>query len=424
MIITNVCLLMEALSIVVCLHYLYGKKFKLDIYTVSFLSIDMILMTVINYYGLPKNISMIIYPILALYCGKRFGFRLKKLVVNMVLCIVITGGLQMVVSFLMYHLFHIKVVSDIQLVITSCMSFVLMLAILQICKIASLSYLLQHKEKISIFIISVCIVILLFWLIGYRKIRFFNVNEALMLFGCIILMIVLVGQVSKYKIKSKEIETDLKMSKLYSTSFQGLIDHIRLRQHEFDNHINTIYSLHYIHNNYEDLVKAQSSYCKLVVNDNRFNKLLSGGNPVIVGFLYGKFVEIEKLGIDIKYKVVGVSDDLGMPMNKVVEILGDLMNNAVEALVADEERNKLYVSVIGVDGLKIEVKNESPLIDHEDMKAFFKRGYSGKGENRGLGLYNVKLICEEYHMEIICGNEKIDGVNWMCFDIHNQKETI
>ena len=31
MIITNVCLLLEALSIVICLHHLYGEKFRLDL---------------------------------------------------------------------------------------------------------------------------------------------------------------------------------------------------------------------------------------------------------------------------------------------------------------------------------------------------------------------------------------------------------
>ncbi len=80
MIVTNVCLLLEALSIVICLHHLYGEKFRLDIATVSFLSIDMIIMTAINYFGLPKTYTMVIYPVIILYCGVRFGFRIKSLV--------------------------------------------------------------------------------------------------------------------------------------------------------------------------------------------------------------------------------------------------------------------------------------------------------------------------------------------------------
>ncbi|MDO4302408.1 MAG: GHKL domain-containing protein, partial [Bacillota bacterium] len=210
----------------------------------------------------------------------------------------------------------------------------------------------------------------------------------------------------------------------YSDSFRGLIDHIRLRQHEFDNHINTIYSQHYIHKNYEDLITAQKSYCDVIMKENRFNKLLSGGNPIIIGFLYGKFVEIEKLGVEVSYKVVGVEDELDVPVHKIVEILGDLINNGVEALLADKERNKLYVSVIGANGLYIEVRNESAHISYEEFDNFFAKDYSQKGENRGLGLYNVKQICDEYHMEISCDNKEVDGLNWLYFAIRKEKETI
>ncbi len=424
MIVTNICLLLEALSIVICLHHLYGEKFRLDIKTISFLSIDMILMTVINYYGMPKTYTMIIYPILALYCGARFGFQLKSMVVNLVLCIVLIGSIQAITLFPIFHICHIYAVSGIGLLLVSCIEFAFVLVILSLCKIEKLSKFLQHKERFSIIIIGICVIMVLIWMLSYKNFKILDINQAVTLLICVVLIVVLVGQVSKYKIKAKEIEMELKMQKLYSASFQGLIDHIRMRQHEFNNHINTIYSQHYTHKNYEDLVNAQKHYCELVMKENRFSKLLSGGNPIIVGFLYGKFVEIEKLGIDVGYKVADIKDELEVPEYKVVEILGDLINNAVEALSADEERNKLYVSVIGGDSLTIEVRNESPHISYAEFDDFFTKGYSKKGENRGLGLYNVKQICEEYHMEISCDNIEIDGSNWLYFGIAKEKGTI
>lgn len=424
MIVTNICLLLEALSIVICLHHLYGEKFKLDIKTISFLSINMILMTVINYYGMPKTYTMIIYPVLALYCGARFGFQLKSMVVNLVLCIILVGGVQLIVAFPFYYVYFIHRFADLSLLLINGIAFLIIFLILPVCKIARLSKFLQHKEKFSFIVIGISIVMILYCMLSYKNFRFLDINQAAMLFVCVVLIVILVGQVSKYKIKAKEIETELKMQKIYSASFQGLIDHIRMRQHEFNNHINTIYSQHYTHKNYEDLVNAQKHYCELVLKENRFSKLLSGGNPIIVGFLYGRFVEIEKLGIDVSYKVADIKDELEVPEYKVVEILGDLINNAVEALSVDEERNKLYVSVIGGDSLTIEVRNESPHISYAEFDAFFTKGYSKKGENRGLGLYNVKQICEEYHMEISCDNIEIDGSNWLCFGISKEKGTI
>ncbi len=424
MIITNICLLLEALSIVICLHHLYGEKLKLDIETVSFLSIDMILMTVINYYGLPKTYTMIIYPILALYCGAKFGFRLKSMVVNLVLCIILVGGMQLIVAFPCYYLLDISFFVDAKLLFINFIANFLVIFVLPRCKIRKLSSFLQERERILVITLGICIIVLFYLLIYYKELRWIEINQAILLFVSLVFIFVLATELIKYKLKAKEIETELKINKLYSDSFQGLIDHIRLRQHEFDNHINTIYSQHYMHDSYEELVKAQKSYCEVIMKENRFNKLLSGGNPIIIGFLYGKFVEIEKLGIDVSYRVAGIEDELGVLEYKLVEILGDLMNNAVEALIDDPERNKLYVSVIGGDGLTIEVRNESPYISYEKLGAFFTKGYSGKGENRGLGLYNVKQICDEFHMEISCDNIDVDGNNWLFFGIRKEKETI
>ena len=72
MIITNVCLLLEALSIVICLHHLYGEKFRLDIATVCLLAVDMIMMQTIDYFGWSSVWSVLIYPVLAVYCLKKF----------------------------------------------------------------------------------------------------------------------------------------------------------------------------------------------------------------------------------------------------------------------------------------------------------------------------------------------------------------
>lgn len=424
MIITNICLLLEAISIVVCLHHLYGEKFKLDIETVSFLSIDMILMTVINYYGLPKTYTMVIYPILALYCGARFGFRLKSMVVNLVLCIILVGGVQLIVSLPFHYLMNISLFADIKLLLINCIACLIIIFVLPLGRIRKLSDFLQDRERILVITLGVCNLIIVYWLISYKEFKWLELNQAILLFLSLVFIFVLATELSKYKVKAKEIETELKMNKLYSDSFRGLIDNIRLRQHEFDNHINTIYSQHYIHSNYEDLITAQKSYCEVILKENRFNKLLSGGNPIIIGFLYGKFVEIEKLGIEVSYKVVGVEDELDVPVHKVVEVLGDLINNAVEALLADKERNKLYVSVIGANGLYIEVRNESAYISYEEFDSFFAKDYSQKGENRGLGLYNVKQVCDEYHMEISCDNKDVDGLNWLYFAIRKEKETI
>lgn len=423
MIIKNICLLLEALSVVICLHHLYGEKFQLDIETICLLAIDMIMMQAIDYFGLSGVWSVLIFPIIAVYCAKKFGLHIKKIIINIVLCVVIIGIVQLIVSIPICYLLKAHFVSQYILLMMNCLAFLIVTFILDKCKISRLSYMLS-KEKLLIISLAICIAITAFFIVNYKKIKWLELNQGTLLLISIVLISVLSGQLGLYKVKAKTAEAELKMHKLYSDSFTGLIENIRLRQHEFDNHINTIYSQHYIYKTYDELVNAQKNYCQLITNENHFNKLLSSGNSIIIGFLYGKFIEIDKLGIEVTYKVNITDMKVEIPVYKIVEILGDLVDNAIDALVVSESYKKIHVTLEGNDNLLIEVRNESVYINQSDINNFFMKGYSKKGENRGLGLYNVKQICNDYRLKIICENIKKEGQNWLSFIVKNEKEPI
>lgn len=422
--ITNICLLLEALSIVVCLHHLYGEKFRLDIVTLSYLAVDMIITSAINYYDLPKVYTMVMYPIIIIYCMMRFGCKIRALIINFILYMAVLSSIQLIVLLLYYFIFKIQLFENLQLLIVNGIAFIIVLFILPKCKLNKVSSYLQDKERIYIVAIGISIIVVGYSLTQYKKINIVGLVQGGLMFTSILFIFFLIVQIGKYKVKSKEIETELKMHKLYADSFQNLIDNIRLRQHEFNNHINTIYSMHYMFNTYEDLVNAQKEYYKAVENENHYNKLLTTGNPVIIGFLYGKFVEIEKLGIDINYKISIDDFNVGVPVYKIVEILGNLIKNAAEALQERKEDKYLFVSMIEKDGIfEIEVRNISDYIKLEEIGKFFTKGYSKKGNGRGLGLYNVKAICEEYGLKIKPENKDINNKNWISFVINNKKET-
>lgn len=423
MIIKNVCLLLEALSFIICLHRLYGEKFKLDIVAISYLSIHMIMLMVINYFGLPKIYTMIMYVIIAIYCGIRFRFKWKEIVTNMVLCVILVGGLQMAMAFVFSHLWNIALFTDMKLLLMNCITTFIVIFLLPRCSINRLTAYIKGKSEILLVTVCTCVVMVLFTLINYKNDEIVEIEPLMLLFICIIFIFILSGQMNKYKLKAKEVETELRMQKLYADSFKGMIEDIRLRQHEFNNHISMLHSIHLKYQTFEELADALDSYGNSVTKENRFHKLLSCGNSVIIGFLYGRFVEFDKRGIDISYQVSVQELEIGIPCYKIVEILGNLMNNAVEALLVDEERKKLHVSVIENDRIFIEVRNESSYITYKEIGAFFVKDYSKKGENRGLGLYNVKQICDEYGLEIACDNVDIGGENWLSFKIRKEKET-
>lgn len=416
--ITNICLLLEILSIVFCLHYLYGEKVTLDIKTVSFLSIHMIIMTTINYYNLPQIYTLITYPIIVVYCVMKFGFKWRSLVVNYILNIAITSSIQFIIIFLFYLFFRVQVLDPVSSITMNVLAFMVVLWILPKCRLDKFSSYLQDKERIYIVALCISVIVAGYCLMRYKKLDSVGLFQSAMLFVSLIFICFLVYQLGKSRVKAKEIETELKMHKLYADSFQSMIDNIRMCQHEFNNHITTMKGFCYMYNTYEELVNAQAEYYETVKGESRFNKLLKSGNPVIIGFLYGKFIEIEKQGIDLSFKISISEFNIGMPVYKVVEIVGNLIKNAVEALEKQEGEKKLFVLMVEYDdGFEIEVRNTSRYFNPDETALFFKKGYSQKGESRGLGLFNVKNACEEYGFSIVCICEMIGNKNWITFRI-------
>lgn len=419
MIIKNICVLIEAMSIIFCLHQLYGEKFILDKDTVCLLAVDMIMMQAIEYFKWSSIWSILIYPIIILYCGKKFGFHIKDICINLGLCVVLIAIVQLIVTFIFCYWFGIRLLSDINYLLASCIVLLMILIIFPICKVRKLAVYLKKQERLILTAIGFCIVTMLFWIIIYKELKWLEAYQAIILFICITFILILSGQLGKYKVRAKEIETELRMHKLYASTFEGLIENIRMRQHEFDNHITTIYSLHYTNNSYEELVKAQEEYCQLLLKENHFNKLLAKGNPVIIGFLYGKFLEIEKKGIEITYSINFDEFNINVPIYRIVEVLGNLLDNAIEALDKEKEGKKIYIAIEEESkDFSIVIRNKSTFIDYNEISDFFTKGYSKKGSSRGLGLYNVKKICEEYGMSICCENEEINNENWLCFKIN------
>lgn len=421
--ITNICLLLEALSIVFCLHNLYGDKVNLDIETVSYLSIHMIIMASINYYDLPQVYTLITYPFIIVYGGIRFGFKIKPLIINNILNIAITSSIQFIVLFSYCLIFRVQVLDSINALVVSGFAFLIVLFVIPKCRLDRFSSFLQDKDRIYIIALWISVIVAGYCLAKYKKLDSVGLFQNAILFVSLIFICVLVFQLGKSKVKAKEVETELKLQKLYADSFQNMIDNIRMRQHEFNNHISTMKGFCYLYNTYEELVHAQEDYYETIKGENHFNKLLKSGNPVIIGFLYGKFTEIEKHGIDLSFKISIRELNISVPVHKIVEMLGTLIDNAVEALEKSNDEKKLFILMVEYeDGFVIEVRNTSRFFEPDELGLFFKKGYSQKGENRGLGLYNLKNICEEYGIYAACMCEQLNSQNWITFRIFNNMD--
>lgn len=414
--IVSLYILFEFLSILLCLHYLYGEKLRFDLITLSVIAIEIIWMQVIYCFGWDLRLSLAIYPVIMLYCGIKFGFHIKPILINNILYVIILGFLQFCVMTFLNIAFEIVRINELGALSINVFNFCIVVFLLKKWNLKKVSVVLQSREALIWSTLIVTIVIVVVSLTNYKKNNGFDIPYYLLFVTCCILITFAVVDIGKHKIKVREKEAELKLYELYEESFQNLIDEISARQHEFDNHINVIYNQHFFCKTYGELVDMQRKYCKQITGENYFNKLLSKGNPIILGFLYSKFTEIINCGIALTYSVNIETLKSSVPIHKIVELLGNLIKNAVEALDEYKDSNKIHVVIIeNGEKILIEVGNESPKIDYYSIQSFFRKGYSEKGKNRGYGLYTVKKICDEYHIKIECENKNFDTKNWLVF---------
>lgn len=409
--------LFEVLAMLFCIHYLYGKTLKFDWLTCSYILMEVLWMCMVFMLQLDQRWTMLMHLVTIIYCSIKFGFHMKTILINNILCACVMVFIQALQTIAFTMLLGIQKTGSIENLIINFIMFVFTKYCLHKCRLKELSDTFQNNDRIilqSLTIVSICVVC---FMLIYKKTNKFDLFYFLVLGVSIGLIVLVAIDIGKHKVKTKEMEAELRLHKLYESSFKELIDEISAKQHEFDNHINAIYGQHRMYKTYEELVAAQEKYCGEVVEENHFNKILTKGNPVILCFLYGKMAEIKRKGIEVTYQVNIGDLECGMPTHKIIELLGNLINNAIEAS-EKRERKKIRIDMLEeTKEIFVEIANESNKIETGDIKDFFRKGYSEKGKKRGYGLYNVQRICEEYHAAIICKNENRNDENWITFKV-------
>lgn len=63
------------------------------------------------------------------------------------------------------------------------------------------------------------------------------------------------------------------------------------------------------------------------------------------------------------------------------------------------------------------IRNQCEYVPYSEMEQWFQMEASSKGEGRGLGLYHLKTLCNDWKMNIRCENIEIEQKNWIQFTL-------
>lgn len=221
-----------------------------------------------------------------------------------------------------------------------------------------------------------------------------------------------------YSIQKKQAE-ELKIYKHYIQPLEELTKDIRMRQHEFDNHMNAVLNMHITIDNYEELVEAQNSYAKGIYMDktSTYPALLRISDKILAGFLYSKLISAPE-NLEIKIQVLSQEMITSISEHSLIEIIGTLVDNAIEA--CDDKRNKIDMVLDGQDDRIIfTIKNQVENMTLSQVSSFFEKGFTTKAnkEGHGLGLYQANMLAKKYGGEITVELLENEGTQEIVFRV-------
>lgn len=192
----------------------------------------------------------------------------------------------------------------------------------------------------------------------------------------------IVGAISTFRDKTE-------MSQLVQRldGMMSYVDTLRTTSHEFMNKLHVILGLLNMksYDKLEEYVLQTAHAYQADIGEIQ-HRIKS---PVVAGFLIGKIQRAKERGFTLNLAEESLVPDC--PNEKqvtvLVTVLGNLIENALDAMSGQEE-GEVSLLLHYQDGwLSGEVSDDGPGIPAANIDAIFNKGFSTKGENRGVGLF-------------------------------------
>ena len=215
-------------------------------------------------------------------------------------------------------------------------------------------------------------------------------------------MLLYLNAISKEKLEKEIIDqkdTQLNELAIYSHHVESLYEEIRSFRHDY---INILTSLKLGIDN-QDIEAIKTVYNGVLRDsanqfyDSKFDiaKLSNIKNDAIKSILSAKLLEAQNRGISISVEIEEPVSNFRIELLDFITVLSVLCDNAIEATIKATSPRMTVVFINNDDSLVLIVEN-SIKSEKVDVSHIFARGYSSKGEGRGLGLHNVNSVLEKY----------------------------
>ena len=302
---------------------------------------------------------------------------------------------------IMYQFLKINITASNMIISQSIINTSVILLIYSFNKKMTINFIDIVKKNIKIFIMVILQCFMIFFLFQYINTTTWlsSIEKVLILLS--ILSFILVGIFLFVDIfrQFKKTEED-KLKSRYNEVLEEYFEKMRADSHEYKNHLNAIYGVLQVgdYDQIKDLVKG---YIQNVSNEDHLIELSKINNQLIRALIYSKISYATSIGINFKYYIKSSLKDISISDSELVIIMSNILNNAIEA--SSESYDKYVELTLSKKDNKynIVVKNSVNNEDVINVLEMFNYGYSNKGDERGIGLYNVKTIVYNNGGEIL-----------------------
>lgn len=302
---------------------------------------------------------------------------------------------------IMYQFLKINITARNMIISQSITNISVILLIYFLNKKMAVNFIDIIKKNIKIFIMVVLQCFMIFFLFQYiNTTTWLTSAEKVLILLLILSFILLVIFLSVDIFKQfKKTEED-KLKSRYNEVLEEYFEKIRADSHEYKNHLNAIYGILQVgdYDQIKDLVKG---YIQNVSNEDHLIELSKIKNQLIRALIYSKISYATSIEINFKYYIKSSLESIGISDSELVIIMSNILNNAIEA--SSESDDKYVELTLSKKDNKydIVVKNSVSNNDYINISEMFNYGYSSKGDERGVGLYNVKTIVYNNGGEIL-----------------------
>lgn len=396
----------ELLSGVLLINGLIGKKEEIPkLWTIAFVIIAAAYILIV-----PNGLTTGCYVLTLLYV--RYGYKeaWKDSWIITILSVALAGVVELICSFPFVVLLHGRWTDTTNNLFAAFSGMIVCYFLIKIPQIRYLKRWCSRQEIIYIIVVLFCLLLMMSTIVNFHMTLELDVGDYIYVLIAMTLIWFLSLRLIRYKYEDK-------IRKKYFAAFCRVIDQMKRRQHKFQNQLDAVYSLHRIYDDYDTLVEAQRKYLGKLADYELPTDVLVLENSIIIAHLYEKISEAQEIGVRIRLKLCCSLEGCGIDDIHLVEMLGTLLDNAIQDMQTTGEREFLYVEAKREDKIIIRVANPHRKLQNYEFLKMFEKGYSTKGENRGIGLYHVKKLVQKYKMDLVVENQIMDEKNYICFSL-------